>query len=112
MSKKVFTVLLLVVFMLAQFSIASAVAVTGDASITAIPDFSSGTSVDLDWAATGMAAGTKNILVWGREYAAVPVAYDPNDCQLIATIIGTSDASGTFTYDFTTTANLNALGHR
>ncbi len=109
MSKKVFTVLLLVVFMLAQFSIASAVAVTGDASITAIPDFSSGTSVDLDWAATGMAAGTKNILVWGREYAAVPVAYDPNDCQLIATIIGTSDASGTFTYDFTTTANLNAL---
>ncbi|MBL0348150.1 S-layer homology domain-containing protein [Candidatus Villigracilis affinis] len=109
MSKKIFTVLLLAVFMLAQFSIASAVAVTGDASITAIPDFSSGTDVDLDWAATGMAAGTKNILVWGREYAAVPVAYDPADCQLIATIIGTSDASGTFTYDFTTTANLNAL---
>jgi hypothetical protein len=109
--KKIFTVLLLAVFMLAQFSIASAVAVTGDASITAIPDFSSGTDVDLDWAATGMAAGTKNILVWGREYAAVPVAYDWNDCQLIATIIGTSDASGTFTYDFTTTANLAALSN-
>ncbi len=109
--KKIFTVLLLAVFMLAQFSMASAVAVTGDASITAIPDFSSGTDVDLDWAATGMAAGTKNILVWGREYAAVPVAYDWNDCQLIATIIGTSDASGTFTYDFTTTANLAALSN-
>ena len=110
MSKKIFTVLLLAVFMLAQFSIASAVAVTGDASITAIPDFSSGTDVDLDWAATGMAAGTKNILVWGREYAAVPVAYDWNDCQLIATIVGTGDASGTFTYDFTATTNLTALG--
>ena len=56
MSKKIFTVLLLAVFMLAQFSIASAVAVAGDASITAIPDFSSGTDVDLDWAATGMAS--------------------------------------------------------
>ena len=110
MRKKVFTLLLLTVFMLAQFSTASAVAVAGDASITAIPDFSSGTGVDLDWAATGMAAGTKNILVWARVYAAVPVAYDPADCQLIATIIGTSDACGTFAFDFTTTANLNALG--
>ncbi|MBK9604171.1 MAG: hypothetical protein IPO36_20410 [Anaerolineales bacterium] len=51
MSKKIFTVLLLAVFMLAQFSIASAVAVTGDASITAIPDFSVAPHVDLDWAA-------------------------------------------------------------
>ncbi|MBL0348149.1 S-layer homology domain-containing protein [Candidatus Villigracilis affinis] len=101
MSKKIFTVLLLAVFMLAQFSIASAVAVTGDATITAIPDFSSGANVDIDWAVTGMAAGTKNVLVWAREYAAIPVNYVAADCQLIATIIGTSDASGTFTYDFT-----------
>ena len=110
MSKKIFTVLLLAVFMLAQFSIASAAVVAGDASITAIPDFSSGTGVDLDWAVTGMAGGTKNILVWGRVYAAVPVAYDWNDCQLIATIAGTGDASGTFSYDFTATTNLTALG--
>ena len=109
MSKKILTILLLAVFVLAQFSIASAVAVSGDASITAIPDFSSGKGVDLDWAVTGMAAGTKNVLVWGRIYAAVPVAYDWNDCQLIATINGTSDASGTYTFDFTTTANLAAL---
>jgi hypothetical protein len=99
--------LLLVVFMLAQFSMASAATVAGDASITALPDFSSGANVDLDWAATGMAAGTKNILVWGRLYPAA--VYDWNDCQLIATINGTSDASGTFTYDYTTTVNLAAL---
>ncbi|HMX76413.1 MAG TPA: hypothetical protein PKE35_19310, partial [Anaerolineales bacterium] len=109
MSKKVFTLLLLAVFMLAQFSVASAVAVAGDASITALPDFSTGVDVDLDWAVTGMAAGTKNVLVWGRVNAAVPVAYDWNDCQLIATINGTSDASGTFTYDYTATTNLTAL---
>ena len=39
MNKKVFIVLLLVVFMLAQFSMASAAAVSGDASITSIPAF-------------------------------------------------------------------------
>ncbi|MBK9603939.1 MAG: hypothetical protein IPO36_19205 [Anaerolineales bacterium] len=94
--KKIFTVLLLAVFMLAQFSMASAVAVTGDASITAIPDFSSGTDVDLEsW------FGVVNMQRFRLA--------DWNDCQLIATIIGTSDASGTFTCDFTTTANLASV---
>ena len=97
--KKLFTVLLLAVFMLAQFSMASAATVAGDASITAIPDFSRAVGVDVDWAATGMAAGTKNILIWSREYPAA--AYAMSECQLVATINGTSDASGTFTYDFT-----------
>ena len=46
MSKKVFTVLLLAVFMLAQFSIASAATVAGDASITNIPDFANAVDVD------------------------------------------------------------------
>ncbi|MBL0347407.1 S-layer homology domain-containing protein [Candidatus Villigracilis affinis] len=106
--KKLFTVLLLAVFMLAQFSMASAATVAGDASITAIPDFSRAVGVDVDWAATGMAAGTKNILIWSREYPAA--AYAMSECQLVATINGTSDASGTFTYDFTTTALALANG--
>ena len=37
MSKKLFTLLLVAVFALAQFSTASAVAVAGDASITIFP---------------------------------------------------------------------------
>ncbi len=102
MYKKIFTVLLLAVFMLAQFSMASATTVTGDVSITALPDFTTDISVDVDWAATGMAAGTKNILMWSREYPAA--VYAMSECQLVATINGTSDASGTFAYDFAATA--------
>jgi hypothetical protein len=98
MNKKIFTILLLAVFILAQFGMASAFAVIGDASITGLPNFSTTTSVDVDWAASGMATGTKNILMWAREYPAA--AYMVGDCQLIATINGTSDASGTFTYDY------------
>jgi hypothetical protein len=101
MNKKIFTILLLSVFMLAQFGMASAVAVTGDASISGLPDFSTTASVDVEWAASGMAAGTKNILLWAREYADPANAYMVGDCQLVATINGTSDASGTFTYDYT-----------
>ncbi len=102
MNRKSFTVLLLAVFVLAQFSIASAVAVAGDASVTAIPEFTSATGVDVDWAVTGMAAGVKNILMWAREYPAA--AYAVTECQLVATINGSSDASGTFAYNFAGTA--------
>ncbi len=103
MSKKLFTLLLVAMFALAQFSAASAVAVAGDASITNIPTFANAVSVDVDWAVTGMAAGTKNVLIWSRIQNAVPVAY--SNCTLIATIIGTSDASGTFTYTLPATVN-------
>ena len=106
--KKIFTILLLAIFVLAQFSLVSAATVAGDASITAIPTFSQGTGVDVEWAATGMAAGTKNILMWAREIPAP--AYAMTECQLIATINGTSDASGTFFYDFTATALALANG--
>ncbi|HNC91324.1 MAG TPA: S-layer homology domain-containing protein [Anaerolineales bacterium] len=100
MSKKFFTVLLLAVFMLAQFSVASAATVAGDASITNIPDFANLTDVDVDWSVTGMAAGPKYILIWSRIQADPPVALYTG-CMDIATINGSSDASGTFTYDLT-----------
>ena len=94
MNKKIFTFLLLAVFMLAQFSMASAATVSGDASITAIPTFAQATGIDVDWAVSGMAAGTKNVLMWAREFPAA--AYSMTECQLVATINGTSDASGTY----------------
>ena len=100
MNKKVFTVLLLSIFVLAQFGTASAITVPGDAAITSLPDFSTDLSVDVEWTVTGMAAGTKNILLWAREYAAPSNAYASADCQLVATINGTGDASGTFNYDY------------
>ncbi|MBK9604183.1 MAG: S-layer homology domain-containing protein [Anaerolineales bacterium] len=104
MSKKIFTVLLLAVFMLAQFSIASAAVVAGDASITAIPDFANAVDVDIDWAVTGMAGPSQNILIWSRiQNLAVPAVY--STCLDVATIIGTSDASGTFTYVLPAVAN-------
>jgi hypothetical protein len=98
MNKKVFTILLLAVFMLAQFSIASAVTAAGTGSITSIPSFANNVDVDIAWAVTGMAGPTQNILLWGKDSAA---AYVVADCRDIATIVGTSDASGTFTYAFT-----------
>jgi len=98
--KKIFTVLLLAVFVLAQFSMASAATMAGDASITSVPDFTNATSVDVDWAVTGMGAGTKYILIWSRIQADPPAAIY-TDCMDIATISGTGDASGTFTYDMT-----------
>ncbi len=107
MSKKIFTVLLLAVFMLAQFSIASAATVTGDASITNIPDFANAVNVDIDWTVSGMAAGVKNVLVWSRIQQTPAVNY--STCRLIATINGTSDASGTFTYTLPATVNGNVV---
>ncbi|HNC91713.1 MAG TPA: S-layer homology domain-containing protein [Anaerolineales bacterium] len=101
MHRKVFTILLSAVFILTQFNMAAAATVAGTASITSIPEFSIGKGADIDWAVTGMAAGTKNILIWAREVPAA--AYALTECQLVATINGTSDASGTFSYDFTTT---------
>ena len=106
--KKVSTVLLLAVFVLAQFSMASAAAVAGDASITSLQSFTDWNNVDVEWAVSGMAAGTKNVLLWAREYPAA--AYVAADCQPIAAINGTSDANGTFGYDFTTSTLALANG--
>ena len=106
--KKVSTVLLLAVFVLAQFSMASAAAVAGDASITSLQSFTDWNNVDVEWAVSGMAAGTKNVLLWAREYPAA--AYVAADCQPIAVINGTSDANGTFGYDFTTSTLALANG--
>ena len=87
MSKKITTLLLLAVFVVAQFSVASAARLaTGDATLSTAAVFSgiaAGTTLDLDWTATGLPAGTKSITIWSRiQNLAVPVAY--TSCQAVA----------------------------
>ncbi|MBK7318370.1 hypothetical protein [Candidatus Villigracilis affinis] len=68
MSKKVFTVLLLAVFVLAQFSIASAAPVAGAEGTLVGPDFmpaGAASIVDFDWTATGLTNPT-NIVMYAR----------------------------------------------
>jgi hypothetical protein len=103
MSKKVFTVLLLAVFMLAQFSAASAATLPGTGSITSIPGLSTNISVDIGWSATGMAGPAQNVLIWGKDHFAA--AYLPADCYVVASTVGTADASGVFAYPFAGVGN-------
>ncbi|MBL0348558.1 S-layer homology domain-containing protein [Candidatus Villigracilis affinis] len=104
MSKKVFTVLLLAVFVLAQFSIASAAPVAGAEGTLVGPDFmpaGATSTVDFDWTATGLTNPT-NIVMYARIQGGT---YAVDECNLVATINGTSTGSGTFTYDFSVSAN-------
>lgn len=62
MNRKIFTLLLLAVFMLAQFGSASAAVMPGTASITSIPGFGNNVNVSIGWSVTGMVARTKPFL--------------------------------------------------
>ena len=107
MSKKIFTVLLLAVFVLAQFSIASAAPVAGAEGTLVGPDFmpaGAASTVDFDWTATGLTNPT-NIVMYARIQGGT---YAIDECNLVATINGTSTGSGTFTYDFSVSANAAA----
>jgi len=104
MSKKIFTVLLLAVFVLAQFSMASAAPVAGAEGTLVGPDFmpaGATSTVDFDWTATGLTNPT-NIVMYARIQGGT---YAIDECNLVATINGTSTGSGTFTYDFSVSAN-------
>ena len=104
MSKKIFTVLLLAVFMLAQFSMASAAPVVGAEGTLTAPDFmpaGATSTVDVEWTATGLSNPT-NVVMYARVSGGT---YAIDECNLVATINGTSTGSGTFTYDFSVSAN-------
>ena len=70
MKKKIFTLLLLIVFILTQFSIAAAAPaptkVAGDVTITALPTFHTGGAIDLKYKVVNMNPGTKYIVAWAR----------------------------------------------
>ena len=99
--KKVVTLLLLAVFVLAQFSLASAAQVTADGTLVA-PDFmpaGAGSTVTLEWTATGLPAGTY-VDVYARRMGSGNT-YDVAECRNVAFINGSSSGSGTFDYVFT-----------
>ncbi len=99
--KKVVTLLLLAVFVLAQFSLASAAQVTADGTLVA-PDFmpdGAGSTVTLEWTATGLPAGTY-VDVYAR-LQGVGTTYSTFECRNVAFINGSSSGSGTFDYVFT-----------
>jgi hypothetical protein len=107
MSKKIFTVLLLAVFVLAQFSMASAAAVAdADITLTRDSEFLSAAAAapwaeaTFDWSLGALPAGTTYYVdVYVREDS---VAYANANCQNVATVNGGVAASGTFTYAFST----------
>ncbi len=99
--KKVVTLLLLAMFVLAQFSLASAAQVTADGTLVA-PDFmpaGAGSTVTLEWTATGLPAGTY-VDVYAR-LQGVGTTYSTFECRNVAFINGSSSGSGTFDYVFT-----------
>ncbi|HNI71872.1 MAG TPA: S-layer homology domain-containing protein, partial [Marmoricola sp.] len=86
---------------LAQFSIASAAQVTADGTLTA-PDFmpaGAGSTVTLEWTATGLPAGTY-VDIYAR-LQGVGTTYSTFECRNVAFINGSSNGSGTFDYVFT-----------
>lgn len=103
MSKKVFTVLLLTVFLLTQFSMASAATVPGTGTITSIPAFANNVSVDIGWSATGLTGPTQNVLLWGKDTAAP--SYLSTDCYVIAPNAGAGNLSGIYSYPLAGTGN-------
>jgi hypothetical protein len=104
MNRKMFTILLLAVFVLAQFGTASAATVTGTASFTTVPAYSRNTSVDLTWSVTGMTGGAnQNILIWARLQA------DPANswgyCANAASVPTVTTATDTYTFAFPATVD-------
>ncbi|HNC91465.1 MAG TPA: S-layer homology domain-containing protein [Anaerolineales bacterium] len=110
MSKKVFTVLLLAVFVLAQFSVASAAAVAGaDITLTNTSEFLSEAlaapwaSTTFEWTLGALPAGTTYYVDIYARNAGVNTYASSGECLNVATVNGGVAASGSFTYDFTST---------
>jgi len=108
MSKKIFTVLLLAVFVLAQFSMASAAAVAGaNITLTNASEFLSAAaaapyaSTTFDWSLGALPAGsTYYVDIYARNVGTTTYATTA-ECLNVAVVNGGVAASGSFTYDFT-----------
>ena len=102
MNKKIFTLALLAVFVLAQFSLASATAEPGaDTAIEALPTFHTAADVVLDWSVTGMdGTGTQNLFLWARSATSNHADWDPavNFCYLAANLNTLTNANGTYIF--------------
>ncbi len=101
MNRKGFIILVLAVFMLTQFSMVSAAAISGDASITNIPTFLPlKMNLDIEWSVSGLPAdgGTRYLLMWTRRYPSA--TYDMAECKTVETLTGFNEASGAYEYSF------------
>lgn len=102
MSKKIFTLLLLAVFVLAQFSIASAGPISGDTALIDVDTFNNGSAVDgivLAWSVTGMDGGPNQYVnIWTRTKVTTPPANPWADCQQAQDVSNLTDANGAFNY--------------
>lgn len=109
MNRKVFTFLLLAVFVLAQFSVASAAALAGTATITALPAFSSNTgNAKIDWSVTGMpGAAAQYINVWSRIQATPANPW--SGCQVAGTANTFTSAVGSFNYSLASFADQDVV---
>lgn len=106
MKRKIFTILLLTVFTLTQFSFVSAETLPGSVFITGISEFANPVgTVDIEWTATGMTDPAQNILIWSRvQNTTEPTAY--SGC-FDAASISEADASSIFTYALYTLPDLS-----
>ena len=112
MNKKMFTLLFLAVFVLAQFGFASAApaaAVTG--SLTDVPVFSNLVdNVTLNWSLTGLDAASNVddfVLIWSRKAGGDGVW---DFCQSAGSVATLTAADGTMTYDLTYIFKLDYSG--
>ena len=102
MYKKVFTILLLAVFMLAQFSMASAAPTpaqgVGKVTLEPLPTFNSWSEAELTYTVSGMETGAKKyLLAWSR-LATTPVS-PWNNCQEIMLVdASVINLNGSYTY--------------
>ena len=109
MKKKVFTLALLAVFVLAQFSLASATAESG--AVTALeplPTFHNAGDITLDWSVTGMdGTGTQNLFLWARSATSAHADWDPaaNFCYKAANLDTLTNANGTYVFHTDNTAD-------
>ena len=99
MSKKIFTLLLLAVFVLAQFSIASAAEVTSTSTLAG-PSFSDGATIDFDWTVADLSGATdQSVDIYARVKGGT---YALAECQAVTVLLaGTTSGIGSVTYTFT-----------
>jgi hypothetical protein len=100
MKKKIFVILLLAIFMLAQFGAVSAAQVAGDTALAPLDTFHNMIDpVVLDWSVTGMPIeGTQYIYIWMRNQGDAWIA-DPNYCHLAYTAVNMDSVNGTHPFN-------------
>ena len=97
MNKKIFSLLLMAVLFLAQFSTASAITtrLPGVVTIASLPTFHNAAPIELEWSVTGMdGVSPQYIFVWTRTQPS-----SINTCTVMADVSGLTVANGVFSWN-------------